>query len=155
MTDTAFDFSTVEVNEDAPTMPTDQDTLQCVVCGTPLTYGGRGPKPKYCADHKKNKTTGTGTRKTKRKTGTDYTAGVKGLIQVPAMALTMVGTSTKKPEYLADAFVLSHYADDIATAVSDIANDQPQIAAVLDKVLKVGPYGALMTAGGYSDYGES
>lgn len=26
----------------------------CQVCGRALTYGGRGPKPKYCNEHKKN-----------------------------------------------------------------------------------------------------
>lgn len=30
------------------------DGLYCVVCDKPLTYGGRGPRPKYCDDHKKN-----------------------------------------------------------------------------------------------------
>lgn len=28
--------------------------LACKVCDTPLTYGGRGPKPQYCDEHKRS-----------------------------------------------------------------------------------------------------
>lgn len=35
--------------------PISSGELACIVCGSPLTYGGRGPKPKYCAEHKTNK----------------------------------------------------------------------------------------------------
>ena len=41
----------VDIPQDEP--PTTQDLYSCVVCGTPLTYGGRGRKPKYCDDHKR------------------------------------------------------------------------------------------------------
>ncbi len=34
---------------DPPQPSTD---LSCEVCGTPLVYGGRGRKPRYCDDHK-------------------------------------------------------------------------------------------------------
>ncbi|HXK36073.1 MAG TPA: hypothetical protein VJ553_00640, partial [Candidatus Paceibacterota bacterium] len=37
-------------------------TCQFPGCGNELTYGGRGPKPKYCADHKKSKKTSTGSK---------------------------------------------------------------------------------------------
>ena len=137
-----FDFESAVVTESVPVA--DSDDLRCVTCGTSITYGGRGPKPKYCADHKKQKSTGT--RRAKTVKGTDYRKGVEGLLQVPAMALTMVAVQSQKAEYLADAYTISKAAPAIAEAVSDLANDQPQIAAVLDKVLKVGPYGALMTA---------
>jgi hypothetical protein len=36
---------------DAPII--ESDDPQCVVCGIPLSYGGRGRKPKYCDEHKK------------------------------------------------------------------------------------------------------
>lgn len=32
--------------------PIVSDDPSCVVCGTPLAYGGRGRKPKYCEEHK-------------------------------------------------------------------------------------------------------
>lgn len=141
-TDLEYDFTNAEVKESEPVTPSVED-LACKVCSRPLTYGGRGPKPKYCADHKRKTTS---TPRAKKKTGTDYREAVTGLLQVPAMALTMIGTSTKKPEYLADAFMISHHSPGIASAISDIANDRPEVAAVLDKVLKVGPYSALLTA---------
>lgn len=36
---------------------TDNGPLECIVCNTEIFYGGRGPKPKYCDEHK------TGTRR--------------------------------------------------------------------------------------------
>lgn len=31
---------------------TDVTTVPCEVCGAPVPYSGRGPKPKFCSDHK-------------------------------------------------------------------------------------------------------
>lgn len=42
----------------ADTEPTSDDPT-CVVCGTPLTYSGRGRKPKYCDEHKTTRSTST------------------------------------------------------------------------------------------------
>lgn len=156
--DTTYDFNATEIIETEPpvfynTSESDPDALECITCHKPITYGGRGPKPKYCEEHKKRKTTSTKAKTgTKRKTGTDYTQGIMGILQLPAAALGILGSQTNKegqltrPEFLADAAVITKYAPDIATAVSDLANDQPQVAAVLDRVLKAGPYGALIGA---------
>lgn len=57
---TAPIFMTAPIpDDDAPEWleATETADLECVVCGTPLTYGGRGPKPKFCIDHKTNKST--------------------------------------------------------------------------------------------------
>lgn len=152
MTDTAFDFESAEVTEvndrpfDGPPMPAPD--LACVVCGRELVYGGRGPKPKYCADHKKSKGSTGSTRPKKTKNGTDYTEGIAGLLQLPTAALFMAGTAGKEPNLalIADANAIAVATPKIAVAVSDLANERPEIAAVLDKILKVGPYGALLTA---------
>lgn len=43
-------------NEDDVTVP-GADGLTCETCGLPLTYGGRGRKPRFCAEHKPNRST--------------------------------------------------------------------------------------------------
>lgn len=40
-----------DVPESGNPRPTSSD-LRCLTCNIPLTYGGRGRKPKYCDDHK-------------------------------------------------------------------------------------------------------
>lgn len=144
-TEMEYDFEAAEVTE-APPMP--RPDLVCVVCGTGLVYGGRGPKPKYCADHKKSKSSTSSTRPKKTKSGTDYTEGIAGLLSLPATALYVAGTAGKEPNLalIADANAIAVATPKIAVAVSDLANERPEIAAVLDKILKVGPYGALLTA---------
>lgn len=139
--DTDFDFADIEVKE--TDMPPAPDICQEPGCSNPTVYGGRGPRPKKCPEHKATRTKST---RTKKKTGVDYTEAVAGLLQLPAGALAAIGAGRDKPEFLADSVVISHYAPAIATAVSDLANDRPEVAAVLDKVLKVGPYGALLAA---------
>jgi hypothetical protein len=146
MEDTTFDFAELKVEEEEPEMTKAADTLVCVTCGTGIEYGGRGPKPKYCAKHKRNKSTPGTARKSRKKTGTDYREGIEGLLQLPAAGLMLAGMQTGKLELVADAATITNAAPSIAEALSDLANDQPQIAAVLDKVLKAGPYGALITA---------
>lgn len=144
-TELEFDFEATEVTE-VPSMP--KPELACVVCGTGLVYGGRGPKPKYCADHKKSKSSTGSTRPKKTKNGTDYTEGIAGLLSLPATALYVAGTAGAEPNLalIADANAIAEATPKIAVAVNDLANERPEIAAVLDKILKVGPYGALLTA---------
>lgn len=42
---------------DAPQDAPPSDDLTCEVCGVPLSYGGRGRKPKRCAEHKAGRAT--------------------------------------------------------------------------------------------------
>lgn len=51
------------------------DDPTCVVCGVPLSYAGRGAKPKYCNEHKKgSRSTGTS-----RRSGKDVDAAMAAL----------------------------------------------------------------------------
>lgn len=79
--DSEPEFITVETpTTEVPSTP----ELACVVCGTGLTYGGRGPKPKYCEAHKKgsaNKNLGGGGRSA-RSSGKDVDAAVAALDQM-------------------------------------------------------------------------
>lgn len=76
--------------------------------------------------------TGGGTQRTR------YAEGVAGLLQIPAMALTFVDP--------VDGFCVAQHTPGIASAVADLAVERPEVAAALDKILAVGPYGALIGA---------
>lgn len=68
----------------------------------------------------------------------DYRPGLNNMFQMVAIPL-----SFKAP---LDALAVTHHAPPIAEALNDLAHEQPQVAAVLDRVLAVGPYTALFAA---------
>lgn len=148
MTDTAFDFSTIETTESEPDFTmSSNDAAFCNApgCSNPVAeYSGRGPRPKKCKDHKGK--AASSTPRKKKTYGTDYTEGVAQLISMPAAILGVVGSQTNNLPLVADAAVINHYAPKVAEAVNDLAQERPEVAAVLDRVLKAGPYAALMGA---------
>jgi hypothetical protein len=62
----------------------------------------------------------------------------------PMVALTIGGM--KRPELLADAAVLEMHLAPIAAALGDLANERPEVAAMLDRLMTAGPYTALVSA---------
>lgn len=68
----------------------------------------------------------------------DYTESITGLFQIAAVPLAYIA-----PE---DGFAVSAHGPNIASSLNDLAQERPEIAAVLDKVMAVGPYGALIGA---------
>lgn len=70
--------------------------------------------------------------------GKDYKAGVQGLIQLACVPLLF--------SYPDDAAALVVYGEPLAQAVDDLANEDARFAAVLDRILAAGPYGALIAA---------
>lgn len=77
-----------------------------------------------------------------RATTTDYRAGIAGILQLPSAALAMAGRFN--PALMYDAATLAIHTPSIAEAVNDLAQNEPRVAAVLDKILQVGPYGAII-----------
>lgn len=154
-TDVEYDFAGMDATP-SDTVPSDydppreSDDLICTEpgCSTKLVYGGRGRKPKKCDVHKRKTSSVSAPRRisgrSRAKGGTDYRPGILGLLQLPAGVLAVAGLN--KPELAADAATLTVYAPGVADAVNDLANERPEIAAVLDRVLAVGPYGALLAA---------
>lgn len=67
-----------------------------------------------------------------------YFDGVSGLMQIASAGLAMANP--------VDGFCVAQHTPPIASAVADLAVDRPEVAAALDKVLAVGPYGALIGA---------
>lgn len=148
MTDTAFDFTSIESTESEPEpiMPPEEITTCNVLgCNNDVAeYGGRGPRPKKCVQHKGKPAASTPRKK--KSFGTDYTEGVTQLLQIPAAVLGVVGMQTKSIPLVADAEIINQYAPHIGEAVNGLAQDRPEVAAALDRVLKAGPYAALIGA---------
>jgi hypothetical protein len=76
----------------------------------------------------------------------DWKDGLLGYNQMAAAVLLVVSKRTAKEAYLADAAALAVHGPALAEASVDLAAKDPRLAAVLDKVCKAGPYGALVTA---------
>ncbi len=74
----------------------------------------------------------------------DYREAVAGLLQIPAFILASAGRLNPVLEY--DGIAVAVATPNIAEAVNSLAEQEPRVAAVLDKILTVGPYGALLGA---------
>lgn len=68
----------------------------------------------------------------------DYRPGILGMFQMIALPLAF-----KAP---ADAYAVGIHAEPIAEALNQLSLDRPEVAAVLEKILQVGPYGLLISA---------
>jgi hypothetical protein len=67
-----------------------------------------------------------------------YQENISGILQlIGAMAF---------PVAPADAAAIVMHSNDVSNAVADLAVNDSRIARILDKLLEIGPYGALITA---------
>jgi hypothetical protein len=108
---------------------------------------GRHPdgRPKGKPGRKPGQKAGTGQRRTApAKAAKDYESQILGLFQIPAGVLAIAGM--QKPVLAADSAAITVHAPPIASALNDLAHERPEVAAVLDKVLQVGPYGIVIAA---------
>lgn len=129
----------------------DTDELMRDDAGNPvLTKDGkprRKPGPAKGTPAAPRRRTGTGTssksggRGNRRKS---YKQDVLGLFQIATLPLAVAGT--KNPVILADAAAVTIHAEPISEAVDHIAQEQPQVAAVLERLTKAGPYAVLISA---------
>lgn len=79
-----------------------------------------------------------------RRNQKDYRPAVMGMVQMIAFPLTMAGA--QKPELALDGAALVIHSPAIADALHEIAINNPQVAAVLEQLMQIGPYGALIGA---------
>jgi hypothetical protein len=70
--------------------------------------------------------------------------GVKGLVQIAALAPLAAYKGTNDTAYLADAAALAGSADELADACAATADADPRFAMVLDRICAAGPYTALI-----------
>ncbi len=87
---------------------------------------------------------GTTRQRSTKRDSTNYTESITALFQIPAFSLTLAGRNN--PVYLADAAALMIHGPNVANALNQLAQERPEVAAMLDKVLQVGPYGVLLAA---------
>jgi hypothetical protein len=89
-------------------------------------------------------TTRASTSRSRRKNEPDYRPAISGLLQMVAFPLTMAGTA--KPEFALDGAAIIIHTPAISEALHEVAINNPQVAAVLEQLMAVGPYGALIGA---------
>lgn len=70
---------------------------------------------------------------------TRYASAVAGVLSIPTAILSMVDP--------VDGYCAAHYTPHLAEAIADVAVENPQVAAVVDKLAQVGPLGALLSVG--------
>jgi hypothetical protein len=76
--------------------------------------------------------------------GTDYRPGINGLLQIAAFPLALGGKV--RPALALDAAAITIHGQNISEALNAIAQERPEVAAALDRILSVGPYGLLIGA---------
>jgi hypothetical protein len=76
----------------------------------------------------------------------DYRTPILGIGQLAAAPCLLAGQALRRPELIADAAAITINTPPIADAINELAHEDAQVAAILDKLLVVGPYGALLAA---------
>lgn len=113
--------------------------------GTPRAKPGRANTgPRVAAAPGPRKTTGRPAAA--KKNEPDFRPGIMGLLQIPALGLSVLGRQTKNPALQADGYAISMHAPGLAEALNETAKQQPAVAKALETMMKAGPYGALITA---------
>jgi hypothetical protein len=79
-----------------------------------------------------------------KKGTTDYRPGINGLLQIAAFPLALAGKA--RPVFALDAAAIAIHGPNVAEALNAIAQERPEVAAALDRILSVGPYGLLIGA---------
>lgn len=106
--------------------------------GNPITNkNGSFRKKRADAGFSKN----TSPRTSKTTNGSQkkrYVEGVSGIFQIVAAGVSLVDP--------VDGFCVAQQTPPIADAIGDLAVERPEIAAALDRIMAVGPYGALIGA---------
>ena len=83
---------------------------------------------------------GAGPRAATKARQVDYRPGILGISQALSLPLSM------SEKTLPDAWAIDSYAPGVAEALNQLAEERPEVAAMLDRILAAGPYGALIAA---------
>jgi hypothetical protein len=70
---------------------------------------------------------------------------VRGLLQIPATAVVIVGQRVGSVPLVADGATILVHGPAFAEAVEEIANHDPRVMAMLEKLVAFGPYGMFVT----------
>lgn len=124
---------------EAPPAPTRVYEYACEVCGTELTYGGRGRKPKRCAEHKSGS----------RSSGKTVTSGTGKWQQPLADALTsqfaMIGLAVY-PINAFDGQCILQGAPQLSSSLIGVAETNPKVRDALQKFVTAGAWAGVAAA---------
>ncbi len=70
---------------------------------------------------------------------------LQGLLQLPAAGLIISGQRSKNIALVADGATILVHGPGLAAAIAEIAENDPRVMALLEKVITFGPYGGLLT----------
>jgi hypothetical protein len=71
---------------------------------------------------------------------------IRGLMQLPAAGFIIAGQRVQSVALVADGATILVHGPGVANAIAEIAEHDPRVMALLDKVLAFGPYGVLLAA---------
>jgi hypothetical protein len=71
---------------------------------------------------------------------------LQGLLQLPAGGLIIAGKRANSIPLIADGATILVHGPALAAAIAEIAENDPRVMALLEKVITFGPYGGLATA---------
>lgn len=120
---------------------TSKSRFNCEVCGTGLTYGGRGRYPRFCDDHKPTKPQGGGTRSSGK--NVDVLIG-----QMTDLYLTASTVFTLVPPTALDGMVLAQNANKLAESWRPLIERDPKIRKFWERICSGGGWGSVLFAHG-------
>jgi len=115
--------------------------LECEICSVPLVYGGRGRKPRYCAEHKPSP--GNSNKGTTRKSGATVDSlveSIHGMYSMVAMGMTML------PATANDGMIVASKASDLAESWRPLLERDAKVRKMWEKAFTVSGYGTLIAA---------
>lgn len=98
----------------------------------------RGPKSSPRAASSPRRPKAAAPRAGTRPKAPDFRPGINGMFQLAAAPLAFAQPL--------DAMAVATHGPNIAEALNDLAQERPEVAAVLQRIMSVGPYGAVIAA---------
>lgn len=128
MTDveTYEEVAVTETNDDSQS-DTYTPEYACIECGKELRYGGRGRKPKYCDEHKKNAPKGTRTSSTGRKSS----GWQKSLADSLTAQVTGIGVAVSMFDRF-DGLSIINGAENLSTSLVTVAENNDKVRRALE-----------------------
>lgn len=106
-----------------------------------------GPKPGSVRKAPAPRKTAAATARKPAESGhVDYRPALLGLAQLPQMALGLAARIFNRPKLALDGLAVGIHAPVIADALNETAKTEAQAAALLDKLMVVGPWGLVIAA---------
>lgn len=111
--------------------------------GTPRQPPGPKPRRERSAQSRAEPVTAEPVTDSRRAV---WQAGLAGYAQMTAGLAVVAYNRSQNDAYLADAAAITLHSPALSGALVAVAEQDPKVARVLDRICAVGPYGALVTA---------